>query len=202
MTGEIIRILTARNTHLILGCVIDLHVPDQITIQIIIVSTIDIEPLPLFIECLIAIRVLIRTQIKRKIGGLAQLLAKMQADGVCIELRRRCIAVRILEVSALILLVFDAPIPSVRTAGIRDAVLLTTVAAVADADRRLHPLCLLRNDVDDAAFGIRAVEGRCRPMQHLDTVNSREILHRRCQGCRSSARIVLPHTVNQKNHIL
>ena len=86
---------------------------------------------------------------------------------------------RILEVSALILLVFDAPIPAVFTAGIRDAVLLTTVATVADADRRLHPLCLLRNDVDDAALGIRAVEGRCRAVQYLDALNAAEILHRR-----------------------
>ena len=85
----------------------------------------------------------------------------------------------ILEFSALILLVFHAPIPAVFTAGIRDAVLLTAIAAVADAERRLHPLCLLRDDVDDAALGIRAVECRCRAVQHLDAVNAAEILHRR-----------------------
>ena len=87
------------------------------------------------------------------------------------------ITVSILEVPALILLVLDAPVPSALTARIRDAVLLTPIAAVADAERRLHPRCLLRDDVDDAALRIRAVECRRRAVQYLDAINSTEILH-------------------------
>ena len=42
MSKYVIIIFTARNTHLILGCVIDLHIPYQVSIEMIIVSTIDI----------------------------------------------------------------------------------------------------------------------------------------------------------------
>ena len=202
MGENIIIIFTARDTHLVLGRVIDFHIPDQIAIQIIIVPAIDIESLLLFIECLIAIRVLVRAQIEGKVGCLAQILAKVQIDRIRIQMRRHRIAVSILEVPALILLVLDAPVPSVLTARVRDAVLLTSIATVADAERRLHPRCLLRDDVDDAALRIRSVERRRRAVQHLDTVNPAEILHRRCQRGRIAPRIVLADTIDQKDDVL
>ena len=66
---------------------------------------------------------------------------------------------RILEVTALILLVLNTPIPTVRAAFVCRAIELATIAAIADAECRLHSPRLLRNDVDDAALCIRAIEG-------------------------------------------
>ena len=83
----------------------------------------------------------------------------MKIDRVRIKFRRDLIPMRILEVTAFVLLILNTPIPSGRSTFISDAVQLTSIAAVADAKCRLHLLRFLRDDVDDAALCIRAVEG-------------------------------------------
>ena len=154
VSGKVIIILTAGDTHLILCRIVDLHIPNQVGIKMIIVPKINWKPLLFFIEGLIVIRVLIGTEIQSEIGRLAQILANVNIDRVGIQFRWCLVSMRVLEVTALVLLVLDTPIPAVRTALICHAIELATIAAVADAERCLHSLRLLRDDVDDTPLCI------------------------------------------------
>ena len=117
------------------------------------------------------------TEVQAKIGCLAQLLSNMCADRVGIQMGWHFISVRVFKIVALVLLVFHTPIPSRLSTFVSDAVQLTSIAAVADTECRLHLLRFLRNDVDDAPLCVRAVECRCRAVQHLDAVNAAKVFH-------------------------
>ena len=154
---QIIIVFAAGNTHLVLHRIVNLDIPNQAPVKVIIVPL--IRRICHLMTSLILIRILVGTEVKGKIGRLAQCLAEMEIDRVRIKFRRDLIPMRILEVAAFVLLILNTPIPSSHSAFISDAVQLTSIAAVADAECRLHLLRFLRDDVDDAALCIRAVEG-------------------------------------------
>ena len=108
----------------------------------------------------------------------------------------------VFEVVALVFLILEPPVKTVLASLVGNAVELLAEAAVSRLNRRLRVLRLLRDDIDDAALGIRAVKRRCRTAQHLDAIDTAEIFHRRCQRCRRTTCIILLHTINENNNIL
>ena len=87
----------------------------------------------------------------------------------------------VFEVVALVLLVLEPPIKTVLAALVGNTVELLAEAAVSRLNRCFRVFRLLRDNVDDAALGVRAVERRRRAAQHLDAVDAAEIFHRRSQ---------------------
>ena len=64
----------------------------------------------------------------------------------------------VFEVVALVLLILEPPIKTVLAALVSNAIELLAEAAISRLNRRFRILRLLRDDVDDAALGIRAVK--------------------------------------------
>ena len=85
MGEDIVIIATAGKNHLILRGIVNLRIPDQVYIKMIVASSILSQSLLLFIQRLIAISILVTAQVEHKVRSLAEIFAEVDVDGIGVE---------------------------------------------------------------------------------------------------------------------